>query len=158
MTLPNLSILKINGLCNDFTERTPKVRLKRKEEKWSGCCDFCFSLGFPLQKLVLSSFYVFKFCFLHSSFALSSFLLTSISFPSPLPLSGLEFKFRFRTCHSFHTCWLLSSISSGLTLGFSFHYLYPPLAFCWRFESCLLQDISKHSEGLLLLALFKKTY
>lgn len=49
MTLPNLSILKINGLCNDFTRSMLDGRLKKKKESGFGYSYFfCSSppLGF----------------------------------------------------------------------------------------------------------------
>lgn len=62
MSLPNLSILKINGLCNDFT-RTSNARLKRKESDLAagflGGVFFPFSLFVEIHSPFLRSFSCF---------------------------------------------------------------------------------------------------
>ena len=76
MTLPNLSILKINGLCNDFTRRPSKLRLKREEKNGSTEVISFFSPGLTLWKFTLSFFLSSCLPSLFPSFP------SSISFPS----------------------------------------------------------------------------
>jgi hypothetical protein len=73
MSLPNLSILKINGLCNDFT-RTSNARLKRKESD--------LAAGF-LGGFSFLSLYLWKFTLPFSVPSLASSPVLSLSF---LPL------------------------------------------------------------------------
>lgn len=93
MTLLNLSILKINGLCNDFTRRTSKLRLKRKEGSGSAAVISFISPGLSGNSaLSFSSLSLHPRLFFPS---LSSFLpsLVPPSLPHLLPSFFFFFSF-----------------------------------------------------------------